>query len=224
MGRLKQFRRRITYSDRFISVLSGILLAFIILYYKTLKVRIVLHPEMRKLDRKRLCYGFWHGRQFLLIPGCAGWPTALMTDISWAGAIQTKILDRMGYRVVRGSSKRKGAQALIALKKVMLEGYSPALALDGPRGPVYRSKPGLAFLAQKFDYPVIPVTTASDKYWILKRTWCQYMLPKPFSRCLIVMGQPIQAERGIVDCETIDRILILLTGKTDDALKRLNKH
>lgn len=138
-----------------------------------------------------------------------------MTDLSWAGEIQTHILRRMGYYVVRGSSKRQGAQALIRTKRALENGYSAAIALDGPRGPVYRSKPGILFLAAKVGYPVVPLTYSGEKAWILSRTWCRYMIPKPFSRCLVAMGAPVYLSAGEIDTERIDRILFRWMERAD---------
>jgi lysophospholipid acyltransferase (LPLAT)-like uncharacterized protein len=187
---LRQFRRRITYSKGFLQFTAFLAYIVIALYFRTLKVRYYFHSEFLKLDRNHVFFGFWHGRQFLLIPGFGHWHITLMTDISWAGDIQTSILKRFGYTVVRGSSKRKGVQALLHVKREAEKGHPAAFAMDGPKGPIYQAKPGILFLAQKMDYPIIPVATSAEKAWILKNTWCQYLLPKPFSRCYVAMGKP----------------------------------
>jgi lysophospholipid acyltransferase (LPLAT)-like uncharacterized protein len=127
----------------------------------------------------------------LLVPNFGRWQVTLMTDLSWAGEIQTRILSQLGYNVIRGSSKRKGAIALLNMKKALEQGFSGGFALDGPRGPIHKSKPGIFYLAKKFNYPIIPTATSADRCWILKSTWCQYMIPKPFSRCYVAMDKPI---------------------------------
>ncbi len=219
---LKQFRRRMTYSRPFIRMLSSLATFFIILYTRTLKIRFHYDPEMQTLDKHRICYGFWHGTQFLLLLGFRKWNTTLMSDISWAGHIQTEILTRLGYRVVRGSSKRKGAEALIAMKNAVSDGYSCALALDGPRGPIHQSKPGILFLAKKFGYPIVPLVACSDRAWIMKRTWCRYSLPKPFSRCLVAMGKPIEeASRGELTLSELDQHMMVWVHWVEQRMKSL---
>ena len=188
---LKRFRRRITYSDGFINGLASFLTFIIILYTKTLKIRWFIHPEFEKCDPLKLFYAFWHGRQFLLVPGFSKCHAVLMADISWAGTIQTKILKKLGYQVVRGSSKRKGVRALLTMKKSLEQGYPGGFALDGPRGPIYKAKPGILFLAEKMKYPIVPVASSAANAWIIKSTWCRYLFPKPFSKCSIVVGKPI---------------------------------
>ena len=194
---LKRFRRRITYSKGFVQLVAFLAYTVIYLYFRTLKIRFYFHPEFLKLDRNKVFFGFWHGRQFLLIPSFAHWNITLITDISWAGDIQTLILQRFGYKVVRGSSKRKGVQALLHVKREAENGRSAAFALDGPSGPIYKAKPGILFLAQKMHYPIIPVVTNAEKAWRIKNTWCQYLLPKPFSKCYVAMDKPFWIDRVI---------------------------
>lgn len=210
---LKKLRRQITYSEAFIDFLAFLVFLIINLYTKTLKIRYYFHPDFLKLDRTKVCYGFWHGRQFLLVPSFGRWNVALMSDLSWAGEIQTRILRRFGYEVVRGSSKRKGAEALLNIKKTMNEGCSGAFALDGPRGPIYKAKPGILFLAKKLGFPIIPLTSSADRAWVFKRTWCQYLLPKPFSRCYVAMGRPLW-EAGMT-LEALNHVLIEWTAEID---------
>ena len=220
--RLKQWRRRLTYSERFIHFLAVLATLAIIEYTKTLKIRYYYHPEFLKLDRNKTIFGFWHGRQFLLVPSYGPWHVALMTDVSWAGDIQSKILSRLGYVIVRGSSKRKGVQALLNMKKAMERGYPAGFALDGPRGPIYQSKPGILFLAQKFGYPIIPTATSADRCWILKSTWCRYLLPKPFSRCYVAMGRPIwdTIDGETLTPELLDRHMMDWTAEADRKMGR----
>jgi lysophospholipid acyltransferase (LPLAT)-like uncharacterized protein len=207
---LKQFRRSITYSKPFIQFLANLASLTIEIYSYTLKVRLYQHPEYEKGDPNKFFYGFWHGRQFILLNFFRGLKCTLMTELSWAGEIQTRILERFGYKVVRGSSKRKGARALLNMKKAILDGYSGAIALDGPTGPIYKSKPGILFLSGKMEYPVVPVITSADRVWILRKSWCKYLLPRPFSRCLIVIGKPIStAGRNCgISSEELDSIMI----------------
>ncbi|MBN1522627.1 MAG: DUF374 domain-containing protein, partial [Candidatus Aureabacteria bacterium] len=126
-----------------------------------------------------------------------------------------------GYATVMGSAKRKGVSAMLALKKKVDEGYSAAFSLDGPRGPVYQSKPGILFLSQKTGYPIIPVATSADRAWILKSTWCHYMIPRPFARCYVGAGKPLYdatKENGMTT-EGLDRLVNEWTEEVDRRVK-----
>lgn len=61
---------------------------------------------------------------------------------------------------------------------------------DGPRGPRYEVKPGVAIAAQEADASVVPMTWSASSSWQLK-TWDKLIIPKPFSRLSIVIGEPI---------------------------------
>ena len=212
-GRLKKFRRRITYSDRFVGGLASTASLIMLLYTKTLRIKWFIHPEFHKFSSKKFIFGFWHGRQFLLVPGFKDSHIALMTDISWAGAIQTQILKRFGYPIIRGSSKRKGVEALLSMKHMLDQGNPGAFALDGPRGPVYQAKPGILFLADKTNVPIFPLASSAERAWVLKSTWCHYLLPKPFSRCAIVIGKPLRGNH--VDQEELNRQVLHCTSLAD---------
>lgn len=194
MGSLTQFRRRITYSDGFLTWLSGFSAFLIRAYLPFLRIQKYFHPEFRMEERDRAFYAFWHGRLLLLVPSFGPWHVTIMTDLSWAGGLLARILSRFGYHVVRGSSKRGGFQGIIQMKKVMEKGVGGALAVDGPHGPYRKTKPGILFLAAKLNYPIVPLTFSADRYWILESTWDRFMIPKPFSRCIVAMGKPIPVE------------------------------
>ena len=201
---LKKYRRRITYSHSFISIIAFIGYSLIWLLSKTLKTKIITNPQFRKIDYSKSLYAFWHGRQFLLVPHFGSFGITLMSDVSWAGEIQTRILKQFGYNIVRGSSSRKGMRALLSLKKSLDEGYSSALAVDGPHGPAFKVKPGITYLSKKLKYPIFPVGTSASRAWIIKSTWCYYLLPKPFSRCIIYFGKPLPSSEDFNNFEEID--------------------
>jgi lysophospholipid acyltransferase (LPLAT)-like uncharacterized protein len=216
LGRL---RRRITRSDAFVALAAGLGTLIFRAYGATIRMDIQVHPETAALDRSRVLYAFWHGRQFLLIPSFRHQGIAVMADLSWAGRIQAGIMERMGYPVVRGSSKRKAAQALADMKRAIESGCSAAFAVDGPRGPIHRSKPGIIYLAQKLGYPIVPVATSARPALVMEHTWCRYLLPAPFSRGLVGLGRPItDAADGRLTAEELDAILEAWTAEIDGRL------
>ncbi len=125
------------------------------------------------------------------------------------------ILKRFGYGVVRGSSKRKGAQALLGLVENLRSGKTIALAVDGPRGPLYEVKPGITYLAGKLNKVIVPVVTSANRFWILEKIWDKYLLPAPFTRALVLYGEPI-AVTG-----TSEDVLEAKRGELQTALNRL---
>lgn len=216
-SRLSKFRRRITRSEAFVGFISSLSSVLIRAYARTLRIERDVHPETAALDPSKVLYAFWHGRQFLLLPTFRHADIAVMTDLSWAGRIQAGIMTRLGYYIVRGSSKRGGARVLVEMKRALLSGCSAAFAADGPSGPAHKSKPGILYLAQKLGYPIIPVATTARPSWRIRRTWCLYMMPSPFAKCLIMMGKPLaHAADGRLELTELDRALMELTAAADE--------
>lgn len=153
-------------------------------------------PLGLKADGRNVIYAFWHGRQFLLYHNHRHTGAVIPASESRDGEIQAGILKRFGYDVVRGSSKRKGDRALLGLVDGLRRGRDIALAVDGPRGPLHEVKQGVAYLSGKLDKVIIPVSAGARRFWTLEKIWDRYLLPKPFTRGVIVYGQPIVV-RGI---------------------------
>jgi lysophospholipid acyltransferase (LPLAT)-like uncharacterized protein len=41
------------------------------------------------------------------------------------------------------------------------------------------------------DKQIVPVTTSAKSFWILEKIWDRYLLPKPFTRGIVMYGEPI---------------------------------
>ncbi len=174
-------------------ILSFIGWSLMSLWSRTLRIRFVNRERPRGLEAegKNLIYAFWHGRQFLLFYTHRDSHIVIPASESRDGEIQAGIIGRFGFGVVRGSSKRKGERALLGLVGALRNGKSIALAVDGPRGPIYEVKQGITYLAGKLGKPIVPVVTSAKRSWVLEKIWDKYVLPKPFTECVIMYGEPI---------------------------------
>jgi lysophospholipid acyltransferase (LPLAT)-like uncharacterized protein len=175
---------------RILSFIGWIVLS---LWSRTLRIQFVNKaiPGRLASEGKNVIYAFWHGRQFMLFHSHRNSGKVIPASESRDGEIQAGILKRFGFDVVRGSSKRKGDRALLGLVSGLRKGKDLALAVDGPRGPLYEAKQGVAYLAGKLDKQIVPVITSAKSYWILKKTWDKYLLPKPFTKGIVLYGAPI---------------------------------
>jgi len=148
-------------------------------------------PLRLKEEGKNCIYAFWHGRQFLLFHYHRNTGIVIPASESRDGEVQAGILSWFGFDVVRGSSKRKGDRALLGLVDGLRKGRDIALAVDGPRGPIYEVKQGVTYLSGKLNKPIVPVSTSARRFWILEKIWDKYLLPVPFTKGVIVYGEPI---------------------------------
>jgi lysophospholipid acyltransferase (LPLAT)-like uncharacterized protein len=125
---------------------------------------------------------------------------AAMVSASRDGGMLARILDHFGVQAVRGSSSRRGAQALLELTSWAVRGYDLAITPDGPRGPRYIVQDGVIALAQLTGLPIVPVAYhLSWKYCL--RSWDRFQVPLPFSRCEWQLGNAIRVPREITDAE-----------------------
>lgn len=175
-------------------------LAFFIikLISKTTRIHYINRENVYKLlkEGKKIIFAFWHGRQFLLVDAHKNMNIVLMTSISKDGELQTKIMELFGYNCVRGSSSRNAVAGLKALVREIRGGKNSALAVDGPRGPVYEVKDGVFFAALMGDAFIVPVSSSAKPAKIFKNAWDKYLLPLPFSKGVIAYGDYIEVKKG----------------------------
>jgi lysophospholipid acyltransferase (LPLAT)-like uncharacterized protein len=141
----------------------------------------------------------WHNRLSLalrlrekaLIARGIGRPMAALVSASRDGGLLSRVLERAGVQPVRGSSSRRGAQALLELKHWSEQGYDITITPDGPRGPCQVVQNGVIGLAQVTGLPILPVNYHLDWKWTLK-SWDRFQIPIPFSRCRVVVGKSMQ--------------------------------
>jgi lysophospholipid acyltransferase (LPLAT)-like uncharacterized protein len=125
---------------------------------------------------------------------------AALISASKDGAFLAAILQDFGVEPVRGSSSRRGAQALLELSSWAARGYDLAVTPDGPRGPRYVVQDGVMALAQVTGLPIIPYSCRLG--WKIQfRSWDRFQIPLPFSRCEMTFGEPIRVPRAVTDAE-----------------------
>ncbi len=101
-----------------------------------------------------------------------------------------RVLARLGVGVVHGSSTRGGAAAGRTLSELLAGGETIILTPDGPRGPRRAAAPGVAWFAAISGVPVLPAAALCRPRLVLK-SWDRMVIPLPFGRGAIVLGEPI---------------------------------
>lgn len=118
---------------------------------------------------------------------------AALISASQDGAWLAELVHRFGFEVIRGSSSRRGASAIMQLAEVLRSGRDVVMTPDGPRGPAYQIGDGLVFLAQKTGARVVPLNMEFSSCWRL-RSWDRFILPRPFSRVRVILGEAHEVE------------------------------
>ena len=112
-----------------------------------------------------------------------------MISASRDGDLLADAVQRFGYDVVRGSSSRLGASAILQLTQVLAAGRDVVITPDGPRGPAYELGPGIIFLAQKSGASVLPINLEYSRCWRLG-SWDRFIVPRPFAKVCVLINSP----------------------------------
>lgn len=135
---------------------------------------------------------FLHGDQLPLFRVRPAPPVVAPVSLSRDGALQAAILAGLGIRSVRGSSSREGHRAARGLLRALAGDEIVVLAVDGPRGPRGVAKAGAGFLAARSGAPIHPVGVAVGGGRRLRRAWDRYLLPLPFTRAVVWVGEALR--------------------------------
>jgi lysophospholipid acyltransferase (LPLAT)-like uncharacterized protein len=129
---------------------------------------------------------------------CAG--LVALISASHDGGVLARVLRYFHVEAVRGSSSRRGPQALLELSSYTERGYSVAITPDGPRGPRYTIRDGIIGLAQISGLPILPVSNYVS-WKITFKSWDRFQVPLPFARCEIRIGLPVFVPRDCTDAQ-----------------------
>ena len=144
------------------------------------------------------CY--WHQHHVLCSNMMKSWisrgfKACFLISASVDGEIPEQVARSWGAEVIRGSANQTGALALRDMQKMMKRGVSVVTTADGPNGPKYEFKSGAVLMARIGNAPMVPLACAADRAWHLNR-WDDFMIPKPFARVVLAVGEPIEIPRG----------------------------
>jgi lysophospholipid acyltransferase (LPLAT)-like uncharacterized protein len=187
---------------------------------RVVRIEGLAHLEEALARAPSLVPCYWHQHQlycgkFLVEQRARGLTPGWLISPSVDGELGAMMVRRFGGAVIRGSSTHTGARALRDYYQALVrENVSPVITPDGPRGPRLKFKPGALLLAQMSGRPILPMSYAASRAWLIK--WDRFVIPMPFSRIVIAIGPPRYVPR-VTDAATLDR----LQGEMEEELRRL---
>src|SRR5579871_4687296 len=188
--------------------------SFIRLLGPTLRVSVSYEDGAQKtLDERPYVASFWHE---CMIPATylfRDMGIRVMSSFSYDGEYMGRIIRKLGFVAVKGSSSRNPVRALLGLRRALEEGWTVAFSLDGPRGPRRKVKPGPSGLSRSAGCPMTTFHTAVEKAWVL-HSWDRMMIPRPFSRVLVRVGKLIPVLDDTAD-EDLERYSAELQSTLD---------
>lgn len=214
--------KTLSFKDKIIKHLAAFIVKFL---WLTCKVKVIgedkiidtLQSEQTVIPcywHQHHVFGLWY---IFRLYKKFGKKVGVLASPSRDGEIPSQIMQAWGLHIIRGSSSKTGAQALRDLcKSVSNDGISPSITPDGPRGPIYESKPGPILLAQYTSSPIIPISVSASRYWCL-RSWDKFMIPKPFSTITIGISDAIYIDKKlpVADLEKQQKLLSKALNETE---------
>ncbi|SME94729.1 lysophospholipid acyltransferase family protein [Desulfovibrio gilichinskyi] len=149
----------------------------------------------------------WHNELFSLTSYgmTKKFPYVTMASDSRDGQIITETLERVGYKVARGSSTRGGVKAILGMTRMMKkEGLIGVITVDGPKGPRHKVKQGILAIAQKTDSLIIPMRGYVENPLVFKKSWDRFEVAKPFCRCKVFLGTAFKVTDQKLSPEVLD--------------------
>jgi lysophospholipid acyltransferase (LPLAT)-like uncharacterized protein len=134
---------------------------------------------------------FWHRCIFPAAWVFRNREIVVLNTVNFDGQWTRRVIEKLGFGTVQGSSSRGAIEGLTGLAKCLAEGKHVALTIDGPRGPRYVAKPGAVILARRTGCPVSAFYVAVERGITFKRSWDLFRLPLPYSRIALFVAPPI---------------------------------
>jgi lysophospholipid acyltransferase (LPLAT)-like uncharacterized protein len=165
-------------------------------------------------------WAFWHNRLLGPLVSYRYQGTGVVISQSRDGELIARVVEGFGCVALRGSSSRGGSQALRGLLRHLRSGRDVAFTPDGPRGPRYTVRPGLAYLAAKTGLPVVPTGVAYSRKAVFA-SWDRFQLPLPFATVLLHLGSPLYVSADTPEETASQEIRRALAAATEAAEERL---
>ena len=178
-----------------------------------------------EVPKEKLIFSIWHNRLVLALILYRHYISrrdrsrrmAAMVSASKDGGMLTRVLELFRVEPVRGSSSRRGAQALREMAAWGERGLDLAITPDGPRGPRYVVQHGAIATAQLTGLAIIPVSYRV-KWKIELKTWDRFQIPLPFCLCEITTAPAIRVPREASEVE-----YEALRKKLEDDMRRITR-
>lgn len=174
-------------------------------------VRFKLNDEsgyFSDVPQEKLIFAIWHNRLALALILYQRFVArrdrqrrlVALVSASRDGGLLARILEHFKVQPVRGSSSRRGPQALRELVSWGDKGHDLAITPDGPRGPRYIVQEGVISAAQLTGLPIVPVSY--HLHWKIRlKSWDGFQVPLPFTRCEIITAPALRVPRSASEAE-----------------------
>jgi lysophospholipid acyltransferase (LPLAT)-like uncharacterized protein len=206
-------------SPLLVSISAAIFALCMRLIFSTVKVRFDAYGDTNpylESNSQLYLYSSWHDSVVMPIFGGRHPRMTALTSLHRDGDFTAKVLGHVGVATIRGSTRRRGVQALREMIRSAAENHV-CIIPDGPRGPRRRATAGLVFLAAITGRAIVPTAFAASKSWAIRGSWTELVIPKPFSTVYARSSEPIRVPPKLTRAE-----LEIYVDQLQAAMDRLN--
>ncbi len=147
----------------------------------------IVFPEIP--NSSPVIYAFFHQHEFNLMPYFMDKSIMAIVSNSKDGSMLAGAMEFLGFLTARGSSHRGGNEAFYKSLEFLKKNYSVCVAVDGPKGPIFKVKHGAVTLSQRSSIPIVPISARPHAAHQFKKSWEQSYLPYPFSKIDVYIGK-----------------------------------
>gem|GEM_PF-913419 len=182
-------------------------------------------PDSYGPDVKPVLYSLWHDSAVLGAFCGKQYRAVALTSRHRDGTFVEYILRAVNVSSIRGSSGKTGGRAALRLLR-KAETHNIVITPDGPRGPRRQMSRGIVYLASKTGNGIVPSAFACSNAWDVKGSWTSLTIPKPFSKVVALLDEPIYVPPNLNEVETnwfvdsvqqrMDKLQVLATRQLSD--------
>lgn len=199
---------RAVITSAFVWLFALVAVAMFRLVDATLDLRVFGYEHLGALLRSKrpILIVVWHGKGLLPVFFLQGLPLVVyssqprqgrMAPVSrYVRALTLAALQHLGYRVLDAAKFSSESRGVIRFLQHLEVGRGGVIAADGPGGPVFRAKPGAAYVAKKTGVALIPVGSAIRDAIALD-SWDRFEIPRAFTKAVLAIGAPIDVPEEI---------------------------
>ncbi|MDX1662362.1 MAG: hypothetical protein R3272_01135 [Candidatus Promineifilaceae bacterium] len=181
------------------------------------------HLEAAQKTGRPLLWSLWHEQVMnFLVFGDRHFDAADFVAVTVGdtrGDTLGTVAERLGGKPIlvdmQGNPVAAG-RAVVRVIQAMRSGKQTLIAPDGPDGPVFEPKGGVAVLAKKAEAAILPIGIYARHAYRLDR-WDRYQVPYPFAHLDVAIGLPLLVSRDTEQEALLDEISSLLHRMRDRA-------
>ncbi|MCA9166371.1 MAG: lysophospholipid acyltransferase family protein [Planctomycetales bacterium] len=174
--------------------MSAILFAGVLrMLFRTLRLDIRADPHANPYaatGTSRQIFAVWHDCMVIAAFGGKHARTVALTSQHRDGTFVAGVLSAIGVPTVRGSTGARGGTALRQIITCAAN-HDIVITPDGPRGPSRKMSQGIIYLASRSARAIVPTAFSCETCWRIHGSWCDLIIPKPFSRVYLLAGEPM---------------------------------